>query len=94
MKTKLIKFAFAGAIAIMAGINVFNAQKSVVLSDVAMANVEALADYEDSGTEQIKCYSSLVYEKGASVVDCSTCQSVEDKTDKFWSLSGTCTRYI
>ena len=64
------------------------------MSDIALANVEALADYEDSGTEQIKCYSSLVYEKGASVVDCSTCQSVEDKTDKFWSLSGKCTRYI
>ena len=89
-----MKAAFVAAIAMVSGINVFNTQKSEVLSDIALANVEALADYEDSGTEQIKCYSSLVYEKGASVVDCSTCQSVEDKTDKFWSLSGKCTRYI
>lgn len=94
MNKKVMKAAFVAAIAMVSGINVFNTQKSEVLSDIALANVEALADYEDSGTEQIKCYSSLVYEKGASVVDCSTCQSVEDKTDKFWSLSGKCTRYI
>ena len=94
MNKKVMKAAFVAAIAMVRGINVFNTQKSEVLSDIALANVEALADYEDSGTEQIKCYSSLVYEKGASVVDCSTCQSVEDKTDKFWSLSGKCTRYI
>ena len=94
MNKKVMKAAFVAAIAMVSGINVFNTQKSEVLSDIALANVEALADYEDSGTEQIKCYSSLVYEKGASVVDCSTCQSVEDKTDKFWALSGKCTRYI
>ena len=94
MNKKVMKAAFVAAFAMVSGINVFNTQKSEVLSEIALANVEALADYEDSGTEQIKCYSSLVYEKGASVVDCSTCQSVEDKTDKFWSLSGKCTRYI
>lgn len=43
MNKKFIKTAFAVAIAMIAGVNVFNAQKSVVLSDVAMANVEALA---------------------------------------------------
>ena len=48
MKTKLIKSVFVGIIAIVASINVFNAQKSVVLSDVAMANVEALADWENN----------------------------------------------
>ena len=94
MNKKVMKAAFVAANAMVSGIYVLNTQKSEVLSDIALANVEALADYEDSGTEQIKCYSSLVYEKGASVVDCSTCQSVEDKTDKFWSLSGKCTRYI
>ena len=35
-------------IAIVAVINVFNSQKPEVLSDVAMANVEALADDEGS----------------------------------------------
>ena len=46
MKNKFLKSVFVIAIAMIAGINVYNAQKTVVLSDVAMANVEALADYE------------------------------------------------
>ena len=46
MKKNILKIAFVVAIAIVSGINVFNAQKSNVLSDIALANVEALADYE------------------------------------------------
>ena len=46
MKTNILKAAFVVAIAMVGGINVFNAQKTEVLSDVAMANVEALADDE------------------------------------------------
>ena len=43
MKGKFVKIAFIVAVAVMSGINVFNAQKSVQLSDIALANVEALA---------------------------------------------------
>ena len=39
--------AFVAAIALFAGINVFNAQKTVTLSDIAMENVEALASMEN-----------------------------------------------
>ena len=46
MYKKLLKVTFVVAIAIVSGINVFNSQKSEVLSDVAMANVEALASSE------------------------------------------------
>lgn len=46
MKRKLVKMAFVVAIAMVGSINVFNAQKSETLSDVALANVEALADLE------------------------------------------------
>lgn len=49
----VLKVAFVTAIAMVAGINVFNAQKSEVLSDVAMANVEALADYEDNNSSNM-----------------------------------------
>lgn len=48
MKTKLLNIGLVIVIAIVAVINVFNSQKSEVLSDVAMANVEALADDEGS----------------------------------------------
>lgn len=43
MRKKFIRTTFVAAIAMVCGINVFSAQKSVVLSDVLMANVEALA---------------------------------------------------
>ena len=46
MRKKMIKAAFVAAIAVVSGINVFNAQKSEMLSDVALANVEALAEGE------------------------------------------------
>ena len=47
MKTKILKYVFVVAIAMVAGINVFNAQKTEALSDVALANVEALAQSEN-----------------------------------------------
>lgn len=51
MYKNVLKVAFVAAIAMMAGINVFNAQKPAVLSDVAMENVEALADDEGSNQD-------------------------------------------
>ena len=50
MNKKVLKVAFVAAIALVSGINVFNARKSEVLSDTVLANVEALAaDSEGSG---------------------------------------------
>ena len=54
MYKNVMKVTVVAAIAMVAGINVFNAQKPEVLSDIAMANVEALADYED-GTDLKEC---------------------------------------
>ena len=56
MKRKVMTTAFVVAIAIVSGINVFNAQKTEVLSDVALANVEALADDENRKPCEDVCY--------------------------------------
>ena len=48
MKKNIMKVVFVAAIAMVSGINVFNAQKSEPLSDIALANVEALAEGEGS----------------------------------------------
>lgn len=48
MNKKFLKVTLVAVVAMIAGVNVFNAQKAEVLSDVAMANVEALADDENS----------------------------------------------
>ena len=50
MKKKILKAAFVAAFAMIAGYGVYNSQKDVVLSDLALANVEALASGEGSGT--------------------------------------------
>lgn len=50
MKKNIIKAALVAVVGLIAGINVFNAQKLDVLSDVAMANVEALAQVQNSGS--------------------------------------------
>ena len=50
MNKKVLKVAFVAAIALVNGINVFNAQKSDTLSDIVLTNVEALADDENPGS--------------------------------------------
>lgn len=51
MIKNVMKVVFVAAIAMVAGICVFNTQESEVLSDVAMANVEALANGEGGGLD-------------------------------------------
>ena len=46
MNKNFIKVAFVAAIAMVGGVNAFNSQKTESLSDIALANVEALADGE------------------------------------------------
>lgn len=48
MKRKLFCVFAAVAFAVVAGYNVYSAQSDVKLSDLAMANVEALAGGEDA----------------------------------------------
>ena len=42
----IMKLVFASAFALVAGYSVYASQKKVEMSDLAMANVEALADNE------------------------------------------------
>lgn len=50
MKTKFLKVTFVAAIAMISTINVFNANKTETLSDIVLANVEALAEDEEEET--------------------------------------------
>ena len=86
MKVKLFKSVFVIAIAMLGGINVFNTQKKETWSDVAMANVEALADYEWVNGKVWTCYhyvSDDVSQEVFSIVkycgDCSSCSATETK---------------
>ena len=46
MKKNILKVTLVAAFALIAGFNVYNAQKSDVMFDLALANVEALARNE------------------------------------------------
>ena len=72
MYKKVLKVAFVAAIAMVAGINVLNAQKTEVLSDVAMANVEALADNESDPDLAKKQWNRHDYtlDNGTPAVNC------------------------
>ena len=50
MKKNMMKVALVAVVGLIAGINVFNVHKSVNLSDIAMENVEALAQVQNSGS--------------------------------------------
>lgn len=62
MKKKLISAAFVVAIALTAGYNVYNSQNKVALSDLALDNVEALANGESG--DQIMCYNGKITNMG------------------------------
>ena len=58
MKGKILKVTIVAAFALIAGFNVYNVQKSDVMSDLALANVEALASGESSTTNR---YQTMGY---------------------------------
>ena len=49
MKKNFLKYGFAVAFALVAGYGVYASQQKVEMSDLAMANVEALASGESGG---------------------------------------------
>ena len=73
MKKKILKATFVVIVGLIGGINVYNAQKTEVLSDVAMANVEALAQTENPNSTIIgECWRSYVVIEEC-YVECSKC---------------------
>ena len=61
MKKNILKITFAAALAVVAGVTAYQAQDKEALSDLALANVEALARMEGGSSntgpsEETKCY--------------------------------------
>ena len=79
MKRNIIRVALLAVFAFVAGYGVYTSRKETAMSDLAMANVEALASGE-SGGNHITCYSG----SGSSFLcKCSTCT---------WQYIGTSSR--
>jgi hypothetical protein len=63
MKKNILKATLVVAFALIAGMNVYNAQQSDVMSDLALANVEALASGEGSSSDcETYCTSDSRYD--------------------------------
>ncbi len=58
-------------------------------SDLFLANVEALSENE-SGKHKMKCYTSLKFEEGSAVVECTTCKLLVNHTDSWYNLHDWC----
>lgn len=80
MKKYIIRTAFIAAFALMAGYSVYTSQQGKTMSDLALANVEALADGENdnqgtlygnpSGTRFCCCPGST---RTCSAAKCANC---------------------
>lgn len=79
MKNRMMKYVLVIAITMMAGINVFNAQKTEGLSDLALANVEALAINEWIPEKGWECFQNLYDDTSQDfffvVIYCGDCGS-------------------
>lgn len=95
MKRKFVKISFVVAIAMIGGINVFNSQKSIELSDIALANVEALAQTENPNcTISGRCLKSSVLITDCHV-KCWNCGAIwypeqRNPMHEAWDVSGKC----
>ena len=53
MNKKILKVVFVSAFALVAGYSVYASQQKVEMSDLAMANIEALASGENNHSQKI-----------------------------------------
>ncbi len=94
MKSIVKKVAMMALVCIVA-LKAYNKQSEVQVSDVVLANVEALAHLEgddpfggvvDDGT----CYHTITSKAGSQVRYCSTCTFIPSSTNALLSSTGKC----
>lgn len=73
MKKVILKLTLVAAFVVSAGYSVYTSQVNEELSDLALANIEALAGGELGGNT-VDCYSSSLPKKGATYYDCGLCR--------------------
>jgi len=66
MKKKIFAILIVAVVAVFAGYNVYQSQKGGMMSDLMLANVEALANNTENGGE-VSCTASTPCGSGGSV---------------------------
>lgn len=89
---KFMKVAFVAIFAVTAGYGVYSSQKADVMSELALANVEALASGEGGNCEN-QCYQVYTpadwFHSDQIFVDCYTCTQ---KKGRNFDISRSCYR--
>ena len=89
---KFMKVAFVAIFAVTAGYGVYSSQKADVMSELALANVEALASGE-GGNGENQCYQVYTpadwFHSDQIFVDCYTCTH---KKGRNFDISRSCYR--
>lgn len=89
---KFMKVAFVAIFAVTAGYGVYSSQKADVMSELALANVEALASGE-GGNGENQCYQVYTpadwFHSDQIFVDCYTCTQ---KKRRNFDISRSCYR--
>ncbi|MCS2890743.1 NVEALA domain-containing protein [Parabacteroides faecis] len=75
MKAKLIIGFVAVAVMALAGWNINKSQNKLELSDLALANVEALANWENDDFDVHDCF--VVFHTGTTTVPYYKCENVD-----------------
>ena len=89
MKKVLLSSIFAVALIGTVGYGVNKSMKSDAnLSDLALANVEALANGEN-GNGKV-CYDTITIKEGVQTRFCGTCEYEENSKPSFWAGKSTC----
>lgn len=74
MKTKFLSVMTVVAVVLCTGYHISMNQDKELLSDLALANVEALADSNEAeGGNSVTCYSSSKASSGSTYYDCGGC---------------------
>ena len=84
MKKNILKLVFASVSALVAGYSVYASQQEVEMSDLAMANVEALASGENIGSGD-PCWNVNYDADKPKAVKCGTPCKYEPLNIHWWS---------
>lgn len=84
------------ALVCVVALKAYNKQNEAQVSDVVLANVEALAELEGDGpliggiVDDGTCYYTITSKAGSQIRYCSTCTFIPSSTDAAYSLTGKC----
>lgn len=92
----IVKTVAMMALVCVVALKAYNKQSEAQVSDVVLANVEALAQLEGDGplmggiVDDGTCYHTITSKAGSQIRYCSTCTFIPSSTEAPLSLTGKC----